>query len=49
MEILRTPEKFFSKLKDYPYEPHYTTISTHDNSELRIHHIDVGPKDGPII
>ena len=49
MEILRTPEKSFSKLKDYPYEPHYTTISTHDNSELRIHHIDVGPEDGPII
>ena len=49
MEILRTPEKSFANLKDYPYEPHYTTISTHDDSELRIHHIDVGPKDGPII
>ena len=49
MEILRTPEKSFGNLKDYPYEPHYTTISTHDDSELRIHHIDVGPEDGPII
>ena len=49
MEILRTPEKAFANLKDYPYEPHYTIISTHDNSELRIHHIDVGPEDGPII
>ncbi len=49
MEILRTPEKSFANLKDYPYEPHYTTISTHDDSKLRIHHIDVGPEDGPII
>ena len=49
MEILRTPEKYFANLKDYPYEPHYTTISTHDDSKLRIHHIDVGPEDGPII
>ena len=49
MEILRTPEKAFANLKDYPYEPCYTTISTHDDSELRIHHIDVGPEDGPTI
>ena len=49
MEILRTPEKSFANLKDFPYEPHYTTISTHDDSKLRIHHIDVGPEDGPII
>ena len=48
MEILRTPEKSFANLKDYPYEPHYTTISTHDDSKLRIHHIDGSPEDGPI-
>ena len=49
MEILRTPDKCFTNLKDYKYEPNFTTIKTHDNSDLRIHHIDVGPKDGPII
>ena len=49
MEILRTPEKCFENLKDYSFEPHYTTIKTHDDTDLRIHHIDVGPKEGPII
>ena len=49
MEILRTPDNCFSDLKDYPYKPHYTSINTHDGSELRIHHIDEGPKDGPIL
>ena len=49
MEILRTPDKFFTNLKDYPYEPCYTTIKTHDNTDLRIHHIDEGPEDGPLL
>ena len=49
MKILRTPDKCFSNLKDYKYEPNFTIIKTHDESDLRIHHIDVGPKDGPTI
>ena len=49
MEILRTPDQRFQSIKGYPFEPHYTTIATHDGSELRIHHIDEGPKDGPIL
>ena len=42
MEILRTPEKCFAKIKAYPFKPNYTTIKTHDGSDLRIHHIDEG-------
>ena len=49
MEILRTPDKQFENLKDYPFEPRYTTIKTKDGSDLRIHHIDEGPRDGPIL
>ena len=49
MKILRTPDSQFSNLKDYPYEPIYTNIQTHDGSDLRIHHIDEGPKEGPIL
>ena len=49
MKILRTPDKYFEKLKDYPFEPNYTTIKTEDGSDLRIHHIDEGPKDGPVL
>ena len=49
MKILRTPDSQFERLKDYPFKPVYTNIATHDGSELRIHHIDEGPKDGPIL
>jgi haloalkane dehalogenase len=49
MKILRTPDDRFKNLVDYPFEPHYTNIKTKDGSDLRIHHIDEGPKDGPIL
>ena len=49
MKILRTPESRFSNIKDFPYAPNYTVIKTHDDSDLRIHHIDEGPKDAPIL
>ena len=29
--------------------PNYTTIQTDDGSDLRIHHLDEGPADGPIV
>ena len=49
MEILRTPDSRFANLADYPFAPHYTTIRTGDGSELRIHHLDEGPADGPLV
>ena len=49
MKILRTPDEEFENIKDYPFEPRYTTIKTHDDSDLRIHHIDEGPRDGPLL
>ncbi len=49
MKILRTPDERFANLPDYPFAPHYTTITTHDGSELRIHHVDEGPSDAPIV
>ncbi len=49
MHILRTPDSQFSGIPDYPFTPHYTLIKTHDGSDLRIHHIDEGPKDSPVI
>jgi haloalkane dehalogenase len=49
MQVLRTPDKYFENLKDYPFNPIYTNISTADGTEIRIHHIDEGPKDGPIL
>ena len=49
MKVLRTPDKYFKRIKGYPFEPLYTNIETKDGSLLRIHHIDEGPKDGPIL
>jgi len=49
MKILRTPDESFEGITDFPYKPHYTNIKTKDGSELRIHHIDEGPIDGPIL
>jgi haloalkane dehalogenase len=49
MKILRTPDSRFADLADYPFAPHYTTITTEDGSELRIHHLDEGPPDGPLV
>ena len=49
MKILRTPDERFEKITDFPYKPHYTNIKTNDGSDLRIHHIDEGPKEGPIL
>ena len=49
MKILRTPDKYFKNIKDYPFSPIYTNIYANDGTEIRIHHIDEGPKDGPIL
>jgi haloalkane dehalogenase len=49
MKVLRTPDERFANLKDFPFEPCYTTVKTDDGTELRIHHIDEGPKDGPLV
>ena len=49
MEILRTPDSHFEGLPDFNFEPHYTNIQASDGTEIRIHHIEEGPEDGPVI
>ncbi len=49
MKVLRTPDKCFEKIKDYRFSPVYTNIFAKDGTEIRIHHIDEGPKEGPIL
>ena len=49
MKVLRTPDHRFKNLKDFPFEPNYTNIKDKSGVELRIHHLDEGPKDGPIV
>lgn len=50
MKILRTPEAAFAALPDYPFAPHYAEIvDARDGSPLRVHYLDEGPRDAPIV
>lgn len=46
VKVLRTPDTQFAGLDDYPFAPHYRTITDGDGTELRIHYLDEGPRDG---
>ncbi len=48
MKTLRTPDERFIDLVDWPFEPKYTSIQT-EGIELRIHYVDEGPADGPLV
>lgn len=43
-DATRTPESNFADLKDFAYTPNY-----HQWHDLRMHYIDEGPKDGPVM
>lgn len=45
MKVLRTPDKYFENLPDFPYEPHYLELNDDNLGSLRLHYIDVGPKN----
>ena len=49
MKIARTPEARFANLHDFPFEPNYLTVTDDDGTDIRIHYLDEGPKDGEII
>ena len=49
MEILRTPDSRFENLPGFDFAPHYTTITADDGTDIRIHHVEAGPQDGPLI
>ena len=49
IKVLRTPDDRFGDLPDFSYEPLYTEVPDGDGGTLRIHHIDEGPADGPIV
>jgi haloalkane dehalogenase len=50
MEVLRTPDERFVGLADYPFAPHYLSVTDADGTALRIHYVDEGPRDAaPIL
>ncbi|MBS1849252.1 MAG: haloalkane dehalogenase [Actinobacteria bacterium] len=61
MEILRTPDEQFADLPGFTFEPHYVDVpvdaeaapspgdDTGDRARLRVHYLDEGPTDGPVV
>ena len=47
MKTLRTPDKRFENLEEYPFEPHYVEVDDPDGGHLRMHYVDEGPADRP--
>lgn len=43
-EFLRTPDENFADLHDFPWAANY-----HDWQDMRVHYIDEGPKDAPVM
>ncbi len=50
MDILRTPDAAFSGIGDFPFAPRYAEITDQqDSTKLRLHYVDEGPRDAPIV
>lgn len=49
MDVLRTPDERFNNLPDYPYEPNYVVVETPRVPPVRMHYVDAGPADGPVV
>lgn len=49
MRCLRTPDERFADLSGYPFAPNYVEIDDTDGGTLRVHYLDEGPADGPVV
>ena len=49
MKVLRTPDDRFVGLPDFPFEPHYLDVPDGDGGSLRVHYIDEGPPEAPVV
>ncbi len=46
---MRTPDERFTALADYPFEPNYVSVRAKGIDALRMHYVDAGPPDGPVV
>ncbi|OBI74412.1 haloalkane dehalogenase [Mycobacterium sp. E740] len=49
MTVLRTPDERFAFLPDFPFEPNYLDVHTAGIDPLRMHYVDAGPPDVPVV
>lgn len=45
MKVYRTPEARFADLPDFPFAANYLTLG----DGLRVHYLDEGPRDAPVV
>ncbi|MDA9679975.1 alpha/beta fold hydrolase [Gammaproteobacteria bacterium] len=43
-DFLRTPDKNFESIADFPYQPNF-----HNWKDMRMHYVDEGPEDAPVM
>ncbi len=49
MEVLRTPDSRFADLPGFGFEPHYADVPDQDGGTLRMHYLDEGDPEGPVV
>ncbi len=49
MEVVRTPDERFTALPDFPFAAHYTDVPSGDGGTLRVHYLDEGPAEAPVM
>jgi haloalkane dehalogenase len=49
MGVLRTPDERFTDLPGYPFQPRYVQIEADGIPPVRMHYVDAGPEDGPVV
>ena len=49
MQALRTPDERFANLPGYNFAPHYLQVDDTEGGELRLHYLDEGAADAPVV
>ncbi|TFG98607.1 MAG: alpha/beta fold hydrolase [Myxococcales bacterium] len=49
MHFVRTPDERFRDLPGWPFAPHYAVVPSGDGDSLRVHFVDEGPRDAPLV
>jgi haloalkane dehalogenase len=49
VDALRTADEHFDGLAGYDFAPHYAEVDDTEGGVLRMHYLDEGPADGPIV
>ena len=47
--VLRTPDARFVRLPGFPFEPHYLELADRRFGSLRMHYVDEGSRDAPLV